>query len=134
MVVSGLMRLAAAYMALVALAVAVHFLATPLYDPTVEGTANTIWNILDICMIAAVALAVIAGFARVRMVHSRTDAKEFIAANVHFYAAAALLLILLWNWFDFKWGNGGDAQIWVVIDVGVPLLLGSTAVYMFREA
>lgn len=134
MVVSGLTRVAAIFMMLVAVAVAGHFVATPIYDPNVEETARTIWDILNYCMIAAVAFAVIGGFARLRLMHTRTDVKEFIAGNVTFYAAAALLLLLLWNWVDLRWGNGGDGQFWVVIDVGLPLVLGSSALYMFREA
>ena len=134
MVVAGLTRVAAVFMMLVALAVAGHFVATPIYDPDVEDTARTIWDILDYCMIAAGAFAVIAGFTRLRLMHTRTDVKEFIAGNVTFYASAGLLLLLLWNWADLTWGNGGDGQMWAVIDVGLPLVLGSTAVYLFREA
>ena len=134
MVVSGLTRMAAIFMMLVALAVAGHFVATPIYDANVEGTASTIWEVLDICMIVAGAFAVIGGFARLRLMHTRTDVKEFIAGNVTFYASAALFLLLLWNWADLNWGNGGDGQFWAVIDVGLPLVLGSSAVYMFREA
>ncbi len=134
MVVAGLTRLAAIFMMLVALAVAGHFVATPIYDPDVEDTARTIWDLLNYCMIAAGVFSVIAGFARLRLMHTRTDVKEFIAGNVTFYASAGLLLLLLWNWVSLNWGNGGDGQMWVVIDVGLPLVLGSTAVYMFREA
>jgi len=134
MVVTGLTRVAAVFMMLVALAVAGHFVATPIYDPDVEDTARTIWDLLNYCMIAACAFSVIAGFARLRLMHTRTDVKEFIAGNVTFYASLGLLLLLLWNWVSLNWGNGGDGQMWVVIDVGLPLVLGSSAVYMFREA
>ena len=59
---SVLKRLAAVYMLLVA--VAMHFLATQLYDPMLDGTALTVWRVLDPLMMVGVVAALIAAFAR----------------------------------------------------------------------
>ena len=57
-------RLASVYMLLVAVAVAAHFLATQFYDPMLEGTALTVWRVLDPLMVIGVAAALIATFAK----------------------------------------------------------------------
>ena len=51
---TALKRLAAAYMLLLAAVVAVHFLVNQFYDPMLEGTALTVWRILDPLMVAGV--------------------------------------------------------------------------------
>ena len=63
---SVLKRLAAVYMLLVAVAVAAHFRATQLYDPMLEGTALTVWRVLDPLMVVGVVAALIAAFVRKR--------------------------------------------------------------------
>ena len=82
-------RLAAAYMLLVAVAVAVHFLVTQFYDPMLEGTALTVWRVLDPLMVIGVAAALIAAFARKRTLDAGADeqpvSREYLSANAMFY-------------------------------------------------
>ena len=63
---TALKRLAAAYMLLLAAVVAVHFLVNQFYDPMLEGTALTVWRILDPLMMAGVVMALIVAFGRKR--------------------------------------------------------------------
>ena len=102
-------RLVAIYMLLVAVAVAAHFLATQLYDPTLEGTALTVWRILDPLMVIGVVAALIAAFARKRALDAdgveQPVSREYLSANVTFYYSAVLLLVLLYNWFGVEFAD-----------------------------
>ena len=122
----ALKRLAAAYVILMAVAVAVHFVITPLYDPELDGAARTVWDVLNPLMVVAVIVALIAAFDRKRRLDAgaagQSGQREHLEANFGFYAVAALFLVLLWNWFSEEWGNGGDGTVWVYVDVAFPLL------------
>ena len=131
--------LAATYMLLVAVAVAAHFLATQLYDPMLEGTAPTVWRILDPLMVIGVAAALIAAFARKRALDAGTDeqpvSREYLSANAMFYYSAALLIALLYNWFGVEFADppNDDRQVWILIDTTLPILLAASGVRLLRE-
>ena len=59
-----LKRLAALYLILLGIAVASHFLATQLYDPTLEGSAMDIWLVLDPMMVAGAFICLLVAFIR----------------------------------------------------------------------
>ena len=132
-------RLAAFYMLLVAVAVAAHFLATQLYDPMLEGTAPTVWRILDPLMVIGVAAALIAAFARKRALDASTGeqpvSREYLSANAMFYYSAALLIALLYNWFGVEFADppNDDRQVWILIDTTLPILLAASGVRLLRE-
>ena len=132
-------RLAAAYMLLVAVAVAAHFLVTQFYDPMLEGTALTVWRVLDPLMVIGVAAALIAAFARKRTLDAGADeqpvSREYLSANAMFYYSAALLIALLYNWFGVEFADppNDDGQVWILIDTTLPILLAASGVRLLRE-
>ncbi len=136
---TALKRLAAAYMLLLAAVVAVHFLVNQFYDPMLEGTALTVWRILDPLMVAGVVMALIVASCR----KCRRDAdkaaqsldREYLEANFTFYYSAAILLGLLWNWFGVEWVDPRNdiGLLWTLIDATLPLLLASTGIRLLRE-
>ena len=132
-------RLAAIYMLLVAIAVAAHFLVTQLYDPMLEGTALTVWRILDPLMVIGVAAALIAAFARKRALDADAGdqpvSREYLSANAMFYYSAALLIALLYNWFGVEFADppNDDGQVWILIDTTLPILLAASGVRLLRE-
>ena len=132
---SILKRLAAIYMLLVAGAVAVHFLATQLYAPTLDGAAVTIWRILDPLMVLGVVAVLIDASARKRRLAPGTVVdRAYLETNFTFYFSAMLLLLLLWNWFGFEWvePRNDQALVWMFIDSTLPLLLGAGGVRLLR--
>ena len=132
-------RLAAVYMLLVAVAVAAHFLVTQLYDPMLEGSALTVWRVLDPLMVIGVAAALIAAFARKRALDTGTDeqtvSREYLSANAMFYYSAALLIAILYNWFGVEFADprNDDGQVWILIDSTLPILLAASGVRLLRE-
>ena len=126
-------------MLLVAVAVAAHFLATQLYDPTLEDTALTVWRVLDPLMVIGVVAALIAAFARKRALDAGTDeqsvSREYLSANVAFYYSAVLLIVLLYNWFGMEFADPPNdvALVWIWIDTTLPVLLAASGVRLLRE-
>ena len=122
-----------------AVVVAGHFLANQIYDPLLEGTASSIWRVLNPLMVAALLLVLLVAFARKRRCDARQEDRaldrEYLEANGTFYYAAALFLMLLWNWFGVEWAEPVNSigLLWIVIDATFPLLAGSTALWLLRD-
>ena len=127
-------RLVAVYMLLVALAVAAHFLVGQFYDPMLEGTALTVWRVLDPLMVIGVAAALIAAFARKRALDAGADeqtvSREYLSANVTFFYSAALFIALLYNWFGVEFSDPPNdvALVWIWINTTFPILLAASGV------
>ena len=134
MVVVG--RVVAVCMLLLAAVVAGHFLVNQFYDPGLEGTSRTVWQIVNPLMVAGLVMVLVAAFARKRSLDADPAVgREYLEANVVFYYSAALLLGLLWNWFGVEWVDPSNdvGWMWTVIDVTLPLLLASTAIRLLRS-
>ena len=134
-----LKRLAAVYMLLLAVAVAAHFLATQFYDPMLEDAGLKVWKILDPLMVAGLAMVLVAAFARKISQNGsgigQSIDREYLEANFTFYYSAALMLMLLWNWFGVQWVEPSNdvGLVWTLIDSTLPLLLASTAIRLLRD-
>ena len=122
-----------------AVVVAGHFLANQIYDPLLEGTASSVWRVVNPLMVAALLLVLIVAFARKRRCDARREDRaldrEYLEANGTFYYAAALFLMLLWNWFGVEWAEPVNSigLLWIVIDATFPLLAGATALWLLRD-
>ena len=96
-----LKRLAAIYLIAVALAVALNWLATPIYH---DGSANyPIWEILNWFMAVSFPLMLLVNAWR-RYEFSlrdrdRTVTREYLETNVALAASVVLNLWFFWNWF-----------------------------------
>ena len=130
---------AAAYMLALAGAVAGHFVGTQLYDPHLDGVADTAWRILNPMMLAGILMVL--GFALCRTWRQGWDdgdqpvTREYLAASFTLYFTAALLLAFLWNWFGKEWvdPSNDSGLVWIFIDVSSPVLLAGTAVGLLRQ-
>lgn len=137
---AALKRLAALYVFIVGAAVALHFLITRFYDPEWVDASLPVWQILNPLQVIGLAIVVIVAFGRKRRVDADTGdtsiTREYLESNVVFYYAAALFLALLWNWFGVQWSDPAtsDNQLWVIVDVTLPLLLISSGFQLLREA
>ncbi len=137
---AALKRLAGLYAFVVGAAIALHFLITRFYDPVWVDASLPVWQILNPLQVIALAIVLIVAFTRKRRVDGdagdRSVTREYLEANFIFYFAAVLLLALLWNWFGVQWADPptSDNQLWVVIDVTLPLLLASTGFQLLRDS
>lgn len=134
-----LKRLAALYLILLGIAVASHFLATQLYDPTLEGSALDIWRVLDPLMVVGVFIALV--WALLRKLENGDGtynlgvSRDYLEANFAFYVSAVLLLLLTWNWLGFQFVEPPNdlGWLWLILDSVVPLLLLSTGIRLMRS-
>lgn len=137
----ALKRPAAVFVWLVGLAVTVHFLAEPFYDPFSEDGPN-LWRVINPFMMAAALIALAAAFARKHRIDAGAggpDARERWEANIVFYAAAAVAVLMARQWFIEEWGGGSfggaaDGQVWILLDTVLPLLALATGRQLWREA
>ena len=130
-------RLAGVYLAIVGAAVAVHFVLDPLIYEWAEGDGTpTVWLVLDWLMVVGLAIALVVTFGAKRAAEGGSDLREYLVANVQFYVAAALTLLVLWNAFQISWAAGAqtpDGQVWTFIDVVLPLLFVALGVRLWNE-
>ena len=137
----ALKRPAAVFVWLVGLAVTVHFLAEPFYDPFSEDGPN-LWRVINPFMMAAALIALAAASARKHRIDAGAggpDARERWEANIVFYAAAAVAVLMARQWFIEEWGRGSfggaaDGLVWILLDTVLPLLALATGRQLWREA
>ena len=131
-------RLAGLYLALVGAAVAVHFVIDPLiYDTEWEEGVPTAWIVLDWLMALGLAIALWVTFEAKRAADAGSELREYLVANVQFYVAAVLTLLFAWNAVQIDWAAGDqtpDSQVWVFIDVVLPLLFVTLGLRLWNRA
>ena len=129
-------RLAGVYLAVIGAAVAIHFVADPLVYKWDDGTP-TPWIVLDWLMAIGLAIALYVTFMAKRDANGSSDLREYLVANAQFYVAAGLALLFVWNAVQISWAAGDqspDSQVWVFIDVVVPMLFVTLGIRMWNEA
>ena len=118
-----LKRLTALYLILLGIAVASHFLATQLYDPTLEGAAADVWLVLDPLMVVGAFISLVVGFFRKMefggFSYGLGVSRDYLEANLSFYLSAVLLILVTWNWFgvafvdppnDYGWSGSSSTR------------------------
>ena len=131
-----LFRAVAVYLVLLAVAVAVNFIATPLYHPGGDEPYR-VWEVLNYFMAVGIVLTVAAGYVEKRSVSGEGTEylRRYVRANTVFYASVAVLLVFFWNWFsNLSADNVADGQVWVVIDTLMPIVVGITGCRVWRCA
>lgn len=129
-------RAAAAYLLLVALAVAGYFVIYPLYAGQGHGeAAHDIWSVLNWFMAVAVVLLVVAAFSRRRALAAGSEDADRLVAGGRCYLAVALLLGFCSNWFADAWGGEVSPVpfLWIVVDIALPLFAAETGLALWRE-
>ena len=123
-VMSYVLRVAAAYLVLVGVAVAVHFIITPFYHS--GDTAFVAWHYMNWFIAAALLVTLGASYAGKRRMESdgAADLKRYLEANVVFYGTVAASIIFFWNWFlELTPANVSDHQFWHVLGAVLPILM-----------
>ena len=131
------------FLVLVAVVVAVHTVAEPLYHASSESQPySPLWNFLDPLMVAAVAVGLLCAFLRKRRACRNQDgsaiSRPWLVANTQFYGLLLVAILLLWNWFNLlspRFTAIGDetvSLVWILIDAMLPLLLGSLGISLLR--
>ena len=133
---SILIRAAAAYLVLVAVTVAVHFIITPLYHPGGDAPFE-LWGFHNWFMAVGIVITLAASYVAKRRVDGdgSPDLKRSLEANAVFYLTAVVFMLFFWNWFSaLSLNNLPDGQYWVVIDTLMPIVMGVTGCRMWRNA
>jgi len=140
----ALKRVSAVILGLCALAVAGHYILSPLYAASGNAVLS-IWYYLDILMAVSLLIALAFQWQNLRATQAAGDAggglsRERLAANALFYVT---LLVALWffrNWFDLLTSNPPGSQsvatqmVWDLIDGLLPIVLGITAIRIWRDS
>ena len=132
---SILIRAVATYVILVAVAVAVNFIITPLYHPGGDEPF-TAWEVLNWFMAVGMIITLVFSYLEKRRVDGddSADLKRYIGANTVFYATVAVFLLFFWNWFALlSPNNEADGQFWTVIDTLMPIVMGVTGCRVWRN-
>lgn len=124
-------RLLSAYCIVLAAAVGVHFIVTPLYA---DGSGNfPLWAIFDWFMAAGILIALVASLIwKVEL--GRGEAGEagmasYIETNVLFYAALALALLFFSTWFASLMAAEINpierSLLWITVDTATVAVVGA---------
>ena len=134
----GVHRLISVYLALVAVAVAVHFVVFPLYAYDSGGgvlsSARDVWLVLDWFMAAGLALMVVTTFREKRR-HGGDESADFrpwLRSNFMFYGTVLVALAFVPNWFEATWGFDADGTIWHLVDTIIPVIFAAEAHRLWR--
>ena len=95
--------------------------------------ADDIWTVFNWIMAVAVILLALVAYAARRALPADADLREWLTANVRFYASLALLLMFFNAWFAERWGVTVVPFEWIVVDVAFTILAVSTGLRLLRE-
>ena len=127
------LRIVAAYQVVLAVAVGVHFIITPLYHPGGDEPF-TAWEIMNWFMAVSVVIVLVGSFMRKRRMDAEeADTRQSLEVNIVFYAALGLFLWYFWNWFGALTGQA-DGTLWAFIDPLFVLVVGPAGLRMWRAA
>lgn len=129
-------RIVAAYLVLLAVVVAVNFIATPLYHPGGDEP-YTVWKVLNWFMAVGIVIATLVLYRAKRQIDAdeSADLRSFLRTRVLFYASTLVLMVFFWNWFsDLSPNHDPDGQVWVFVDTVMPLVTGVTGCRLWQRA
>ena len=133
---SLLTRAVAAYLVLLAVTVAVHFIITPLYHPGGDAPFE-LWAVHNWFMAVGITLTLAASYSEKRRVDGDglADLKRSLEANAVFYGTAVVFMLFFWNWFSaLSPNNQPSGDYWTIIDTLMPIVVGVTGCRMWRNA
>ena len=134
-----LRRVVAVFLVGISMLTVAHFILSPFYPDSLD--AGRLWNILNPFMAVAMVAVLVAHWVRKHKLDSGGQdgamTREYLEANLSFYATALLTVWFFWNWFDAIMA-GGEQQgqtnriIWAFIDPLFIVLTGITGCYLWR--
>ncbi len=142
---SMLDRICGMFLLALAVVVAVHTVADPLFHTSSETQPySPLWAILNPLMVLGIALGLLFSYARKRRVDGEPDSgpvtREFLIANTQFFGFVAVGILMLWNWFNLlspaftAIGADTASLVWILIDATLPLLFGSMGMFLVRNS
>ncbi|MDE2842115.1 MAG: hypothetical protein OXN21_01905 [Chloroflexota bacterium] len=140
---AGLLKLAGAYLMLLAIAVAVFFIINNFLLDTIDVMG--VWLALDVLMLIGLAAGLYYNYSRKKAVDAGDESdgvtRGYFEANAAFFVTAGVSILFLHNWFallangsDYLDGNHQSWVIWAVVDTLLPLILGITGCHMWKHA
>ena len=141
---TGLKKLAGAYMVGLGVVVAVFFIINPFLVEFFE--VISVWYVLDVLMIIGLALALAFNYASKRADGRERDpyaaiTRRYVAVNAAFYITVGVTILFLHSWFSLLAfgeksldGNHQAWVIWAVVDVMLPVTMGITGCRLWHEA
>ena len=132
------------FLVLAGFAVAVHLIVEPLYYTSTDSAPSSpLWQAFHPVVIAIVVLLLVFGYMRKRDVEHGWEgavvSREFLSANVIFYASLVVGILYFWNWFNdinpaFT-AIGGDVitVTWTIVGVALPPLAAATGVSLMKS-
>ena len=135
-----LKKICGAYLFAVAVLVAVHTVAEPLYHASEPGQPySPFWTIANPLMALAIVLGSVFSYARKRSVGGDAVTREFVVSNTLFYGFLFIGILFFWSWFNLlnpaftAIGSGTASLVWIVIDASLPLLAGAAGIHLLRS-
>jgi len=140
---TGLKKLAGAYLVLLAIAVAVFFIVNNFLTDAID--VMTVWLVLDVLMLIGLAIGLIYNYGRKKAVDGGNEGdgvtRGYFEANAAFFITAGVSILFLHNWFallangsDYLDGNHQSWVIWAVVDTMLPIILGVTGCHMWKNS
>ena len=140
---AGLLKLAGAYLMLLAIAVAVFFIINNFLLDTIDVMG--VWLALDVLMLIGLAAGLYYNYSRKKAVDAGDESdgvtRGYFEANAAFFVTSGVSILFLHNWFallangsDYLDGNHLSWVIWAVVDTLLPLILGITGCHMWKHA
>ena len=140
---TGLKRLAGAYMVVVGVAVAVYFIINNFLVNSID--VLSVWYVFDVLMAVGLGLALVFNY-----VHKREESesdldgsvtRRYLEATALFHLTVVVTILFLHNWLsllalggDSLEGNDPAWVIWAIVDTLLPITLGLTGCRLWCEA
>jgi hypothetical protein len=130
------------YQIIVALAVGIYYCVGSAM-PLERDTWLSIWQFLDLMMVAALAIAIAVSVIRKRRLSGGPSdgiTREYLGVHASLYASLAVAMIFLWNWTTFVlFPDGGNSDVWPhsewsYVEVFLPLVVGSNGFFLWSSA
>ena len=129
------------YLFAVAVLVAVHTVAEPLYHASGPGQPySPFWTIVNPLTAVAIVLGAAFSYTRKRGVGGEDVTREFLVANTLFCGFLFVGIMFFWNWFNLlnpaftAIGDETVSLVWILVDAGVSLLAGATGIHLLRSS
>lgn len=129
-------RLAALYLMLTGLAVAVYFIAVswqyPGADQPYPVEPYPVWEVLHWFMAAAILIALLSVFAVKLRLGPGEAVREHLSVNALFYALLGVGLLFFRSWPSLLRGGDYDLFVWGSINMVLPVVLAAVGMRLWR--
>ncbi|MCQ3805265.1 MAG: hypothetical protein OXC98_00080 [bacterium] len=133
----ALHRIISAFLAVMAVWVAVHFLEHSFFEDAVEEASSDGGDrlaTLDLFMAVALLLTMVTAFLSTRREASKSPLPmSWFVSNIFFYFTILVAIPFFLNWFA-SWGHTDDGILWIYVETAGPLTWAFQAVRLWRQS